>query len=76
MSGPFRRSRKPRPIPRRPYRDSAVLYGVLAVAIVVVAAATGGSLVRAVLFAVAFFALATAWSWYRWRERVREDRRT
>jgi Flp pilus assembly protein TadB len=64
-----------RPLPKRPYRDSAILYGVLAVAIVVFSAVTGGSLVRAVLFALAFFALATAWSWYRWRARLREERR-
>jgi Flp pilus assembly protein TadB len=76
VSAPFRRQRQPRQVPRRPYRDSAVLYGALALVIVVVAAATGGNLLRAVLFAVGFFALATAWSWYRWRARVREDRRT
>jgi Flp pilus assembly protein TadB len=63
-----RRARERR-IPKRPYRDSAILYGALAVVIVVVAVATGGSLVRAALSAVAFFALATAWSWHRWRTR-------
>ena len=65
-----------RPIPKRPYRDSAVLYGVLAAAIVAFAAVTGGSLVRAVLIALAFFALAMGWSWYRWRVRLREGPRT
>jgi hypothetical protein len=45
------------------------------VAIVAFAAVTGGSLVRAVLIAVAFFALAMGWSWYRWRVRLREERR-
>jgi hypothetical protein len=35
---------------------------------------TGGDLVRAVLVAVGFFVLANAWSWYRWRERQREER--
>ena len=64
-----------RRIPKRPYRDSAILYGALAVAIVAFAAVTGGSLIRAVLIAVAFFALAMGWSWYRWRVRLREERR-
>jgi hypothetical protein len=76
VSALFHRRREPRRVPKRPYRDSALLSGALAAVIVVVAAATGGSLLRAVLFAVGFFALAMAWSWYRWRERVREDRRT
>jgi hypothetical protein len=76
VSALFHRRREPRQIPKRPYRDSVLLYGGLAAVIVVVAAATGGDLLRAVLFAVGFFALATAWSWYRWRARAREDRRT
>jgi hypothetical protein len=69
------RERPLREIPRRPYRDSAILYGALALVIVVVSVATGGDLVRAVLFALGFFALATAWSWHRWRTRMREERR-
>ena len=55
-----------REIPKRPYRDSAILYAVLAVAIVVIALATGGSVVRALLFAGGFFAVATSWSFWRW----------
>jgi hypothetical protein len=69
------RDRPLRQIPRRPVRDSAILYGALAIVIVVVAAATGGDLVRAALFALGFFALATAWSWHRWRTRLRQERR-
>jgi len=68
------RPRRPRPIPKRPYRDSAILYGVLAIAVVVFSAVTGGDLVRAVLVAVGFLVVANAWSWYRWRERQREKR--
>ena len=75
MSPFARRSRQGRKIPKRPYRDSAILYAVLAAAIVVVSAATGGDLVRAFLFALGFFAVATAWSWYRWRTRLREGGR-
>ena len=76
MSPLVRRSRKKRQIPKRPYRDSAILYAVLAAAIVVVSVATGGDLIRAFLFALGFFALATGWSWYRWRTRLREGGRT
>jgi membrane protein implicated in regulation of membrane protease activity len=63
------------PAPRRPYRDSAVFHLVLAGMIVLVAWLTGGSLGRAVAFAVAFFVVATAWSWSRWRKRLEEERR-
>jgi membrane protein implicated in regulation of membrane protease activity len=64
---------RPRPIPRRPYRDSILLYGVMGATVVVVAALTGGSLVRAIVVAAFFFVAATAWSWRRWRERLRND---
>jgi hypothetical protein len=70
-----RRWTTPSEIPKRPYRDSAILYAVLSVVIVVVAFATGGDVVRAVLFAVGFFAVATAWSFWRWRERIRANER-
>jgi Flp pilus assembly protein TadB len=62
-----------RRVPKHPYRDSALLYGVLAVLVVVVAAATGGGIGRAVAFAVAVFLVATAWTWRNWRNRLREE---
>ena len=65
----------PRRPPRRPYRDSVVLYGAMAILLVVVAAATGGGLVRAVVVGALFFVAATAWSWRRWRERLRDEER-
>jgi len=65
----------PRRLPRRPYRDSVLLYGVMAILLVVVAAVTGGSLVRALVIGGFFFVAATAWSWRRWRERMREEER-
>jgi hypothetical protein len=40
--------------------------------IVVVAWATGGSLGRAFAAAAIFFVLATVWSFWRWRTRLRE----
>jgi membrane protein implicated in regulation of membrane protease activity len=45
----------------------------MAIAIVLVSWATGGDLVRAAVIAIAFFLVATAWGWRRWRERLREE---
>jgi hypothetical protein len=63
-------------------RDALIQVGVdptslrrLAVVLVVVAAATGGSLVRALVIGAFFFVAATAWSWRRWRERLRDEER-
>jgi hypothetical protein len=62
------------PLPRRLYRDSALFNLVLALFIVVFAWLTGGGVERALGFAGAFFVLATAWSWWRFRRRLaRED---
>lgn len=55
---------------RRPYRDTAVVYGVMAGALVALAAALGSDLVRAVAVALLFFLLATGWSWWRLRARL------
>jgi membrane protein implicated in regulation of membrane protease activity len=57
------------PPPPRAYRGSAILHGVLALVILVIAALTGGGLVRAVLVALAYFVVATAWTWFRFRQR-------
>jgi hypothetical protein len=56
----------------RQLRDSAILYGALAVLVVVVAAITGGDVVLAAVLAAAAFVLAMAWNW--WRLRVRAQR--
>ena len=63
-----------RSLPKHPYRDTAILYAVLAVVVVVIAWATGGKLVNAVVTAAAVFIIATLWSWRTWRNRIREDR--
>jgi membrane protein implicated in regulation of membrane protease activity len=60
-----------RPLPKHPYRDTAILYGVLAVLVVVVAYATGGDLVNAAVTAFLVFVVATLWSWRTWRNRIR-----
>ena len=59
------------PPPKRPYRDTALVFGGMALAIVLVAWITGGDLVRAAFIAVVFFVAATAWGWRRQRERRR-----
>jgi len=61
---------EPRP-PERPYRDAAILYAVLSVVIVLIAWLTGGGIARAIGIATVFFVVATAWSFWRWRDRLR-----
>ena len=63
------------PIPKRPYRDSAIFYAILSAIIVGVAAITGGDLVKAGVVAVGFFVVATAWSWWRFRQRLERGER-
>ena len=65
------RSRRPGgPLPKRPYRDSALLNVALAGIVVVFAWLTGGDVVKAVAVGAAFFVVATAWSWWRFRQRL------
>ena len=64
--------RAERPLPKHPFRDSAIFYAVLALVIVVVSVFTGGGLARGLVAAVGFFVFATAWSWWRFRARIQE----
>ena len=64
-----------RRVPEHPYRDSVLVYGALALFIVLLAGLTGGSFTKAVLFAVAFFVVALSWSWMRFRRELREEAR-
>ena len=48
------------------------MYAVLAVLLVVIAGLTGGDPARAGLVGLVFFVVATAWSWWRFRERIRD----
>ena len=65
----------PQEPPKRPYRDTALVYAAFALVIVVVAAITGGSLLRAVAYAFGFWVLATGYGIWRWRGRLREHAR-
>ena len=60
-----------RPLPARPFRDSAAVYGVLAATLVVVAVVIGSEIGRAIVGAGIFFVLATGWSWWSFRRRIR-----
>jgi hypothetical protein len=60
---------------KHPYRDSAIIYGILAGLVVVIAAVTGRSIVKGVIAGAAFFAAAMAYSWWRWREKLRKQER-
>ena len=79
---------KPGVLPKRPYRDSALLYGGFAVVFVVIVWATSGAVlprfrprtdgwphfvVGALPIAVCLFLIATAYSWWRIREQLEAE---
>jgi hypothetical protein len=74
MRLPTPNPRRDRPLPRRPYRDSAILYAALAAVVLVFSLFTGSDVVRALIVAVAFFLAATAWSWFRFRQRLAAEK--
>jgi membrane protein implicated in regulation of membrane protease activity len=61
-------------MPRRPYRDSAIFYLVLAAIVVGVAWVTDGNVLRALIFGAAFFLVATGWSWWKFKQRIDRER--
>jgi Flp pilus assembly protein TadB len=58
------------PPPKHPYRDTLIVYAVLAVIVVLVAWATGGAVGKAAIVAIVFFVVASVWNVYRWRVKV------
>jgi hypothetical protein len=54
---------------RRPYLATALFHAGLAVVILLFAGITGGDLTGALAFAAGYFALATGWTWFRFRQR-------
>ena len=62
-------------LPKRPYRDAAIFHATLAGIIVLVAWATGGNVRTALIVAVGYFIVAVMWSWWRFRERLRQAAR-
>jgi hypothetical protein len=61
------------PLPKHPYRDSAIAYGVMAVVLVLASVLLGGDVARTAAVAAGFFVFATAWSWWRFRGRILEE---
>jgi hypothetical protein len=59
--------------PKRPVRDTLVLYGILSLIILVVAWLTGGSLGRALVIVPFFYVAASAWTISRLRARARRE---
>jgi Flp pilus assembly protein TadB len=64
-----------RRLSKRPYRDSALIYGAFAVIVIVVAVVTGGRVLWAVVLAVGAFMFAMLWTWRSLREREGQRRR-
>jgi hypothetical protein len=62
------------PVPKHPFRDTAVFNGSLAGLLLIVAWFTGGELNRALMWAAVYFVAATAWSWYGFRRRLERER--
>jgi hypothetical protein len=63
-----------RPLPKHPYRDTALVYGAMSSVVVIVALITGGDIGNAVAIAGLFFVGATLWTWRSWRNRLRARR--
>jgi hypothetical protein len=74
------------PRPKRPFRDSAIFYGVLSVLFVLIVWGTGGAVlprwdenqreVGGLPIAIIFFVVATGYSWWRFRQRIDEEERS
>ncbi len=61
-----------RRVPEHPYRDTIVLYGSMALIVLVIAAATGRY--WAMVFVGVAFVGATIYSCWYWRDRLREQK--
>jgi hypothetical protein len=59
---------------RRPYRDSAIVYGVLAALVILTAILTGGRVAWAIVLGAAAFVLATGWTWWHLRQQAQRRR--
>jgi hypothetical protein len=62
-------------ISKRPYRDSALIYGSFALIVIIVAVVTGGRVLWAVVLAVGAFMFAMLWTWRSLRGRQGQRRR-
>ena len=71
-----------RTLPKRPFRDSAIFYGVLSILFVLIVWGTGGAVlprwdgqreIGGLPIAIMFFFVATGYSWWRFRQRIEEE---
>ena len=73
-NGHRERPRAPSPVEKglskRPYRDAAIIHACFAMIIVVVALLTGG-LLKGLAVAAGYYVLATGYSWFQLRRRIR-----
>ena len=58
------------PPPAQPYRVAVLFHGALALAILLVALLGDSTVPKALAFAGGYFLLATAWTWFRFRQRA------
>ena len=63
------------PLPKRPYRDSILIYAGLAGVVVLFAWVTGGPVRKAVVVAGLFFVAGASWNALLWRRRLRAAER-
>jgi hypothetical protein len=68
-----RRRKSSLPIPRHPYRDSALFHTALGLLLLAVAWLTGGDLAKAAIVAALYIVIAIGWSWYRFRQRLARE---
>jgi hypothetical protein len=71
------------PLPKRPFRDSAIFYGALSILFVLIVWATGGAVlprwddeqreIGGLPIAIVFFFVATGYSWWRFRQRIEDE---
>jgi nicotinamide riboside transporter PnuC len=66
-------SEKRPPLPKRPFRDSAIFYAVITLVFVVLVFATGGDLSVAIPVALACFVVATGYAWWKFKQRLEQE---
>lgn len=64
---------EPGVLPKKPYRDSALMYAGFAVVFIIIVFATNGNLLVGIPVAVACFVVATAYSWWNIRQRLEAE---
>jgi ABC-type bacteriocin/lantibiotic exporter with double-glycine peptidase domain len=64
---------EPGVLPKKPYRDSALMYAGFAVVFIIIVFATNGRLVVGIPVAVACFLIATGYSWWKIRQRLEAE---